>query len=343
MKSLRSLTLILCGLLVALQGCGGPSQDQVKKPTGPAPKAISEAELNLQKAREELTLLQQNNDRLAQRCEVLTARTKELEEIVREKEEKKAPVPPVAAAGNDARIELMGAKAIAEYRAKQLSVRLDTLSKDLERKDQELETIRRDAQQKEAQLESLRQSLEQLRSTAEAHTADLTRRMEQLTRQVQERTEATKKLQKEIEDKTALLESLKSAVADAGKLKSYAESHSSQLQTQLNETLAQLQAARAESQQRTQELTELRNQLATLKHETEQWRGVAERFRAEAERYGQAVQDLQAQASELTARLKALEPAEPQVLDEDYVPPLTEELTTGLMAKMAASQPGQQQ
>jgi DNA repair exonuclease SbcCD ATPase subunit len=334
MDSLRPITILVLSLLLALQGCGGSSVEETKQVAKPPQREVSEAEANLQKAREELTALKQNNEHLAQRCEVLTAKTKELEEIAREKVAKKAPASQPSSIGDDARIELMGAKAIAEFRAKQLSARLDTLSKDLERKDQELEAIRSTAKQKEEEVEALRKSMEQLRATAETQTQNLSRRMEELGRQVQERSEETKKLQKEVNDKTSLLESLKSAVADAGKLKSQAESQSAQLRTQLNEALKQLQAAQAESQQRSAEAAQLRSQIGTFKQETEQWRSAAERFREEAERYGQAVQELQAQASELTAKLQTQESAEqPAAVDEDYVPRIVEEITAGFMAK----------
>jgi chromosome segregation protein len=338
MNFFRSRTILLACVFFVLQGCGGPSPEQSKKPAEPTPQANSEAEANLQKARAELTLLQQQNDKLAQRCEVLTVKTTELEEIVREKEVKGAPAPPATTAGSDARIELMGAKAIAEYRAKQLSARLDLLSKDLERKDQELEAIKKAAEQKEAEVAALKKSMEQLRITAETQTADLTRRMEQLGTQVHERSEATKKLQKEVDEKSALLESLKSAVADAGKVKSFAESQAAQLRTQLDETLKQLQAARAESQQRTSEATDLRNQFTNLNQEMAQWRGAAERFRAEAERYAQALQELQTQASDLTTRLKTLESSEERIWDEEYIPPLTEQITVGPMLGLLSGQ-----
>ncbi len=59
------------------------------------------------------------------------------------------------ASRDDKKIELLGAKAIAEFQVDQLNRRLDKLQADLGAKDNEFASIRQTAEQRESQIEEL--------------------------------------------------------------------------------------------------------------------------------------------------------------------------------------------
>jgi chromosome segregation ATPase len=371
----NSLRYCLLGLAYALvllfQGCSQPQG------TGPAPDllkaqdVVSELQSQLSEARKDLARQHAQNGELIERVQSVMDKLKEAEkDRDREREERKAAearkavqeeaTRSASASGisDPVRIKLMGAKALAEFRAKQLTERLDKLSKDLEAKEQELKAIRENAKKKDEEVQALTKRFDELRATADAKTAELSGRIEKVTKELSQSSAEAKQLEDQLNEKTGLLDALKNAVGDAGRLKARAENEGARLKEELDETQKQLAAKTQESEQRGKQVEELRQGLTNAdqhieqlnavtaklrnrveqlqaaqeqggqeieqlkaewersKQEAEQYRTEADRareevvqFRVEAERQKKMAEGLQAQTSELAAKLQEYEKA----------------------------------
>lgn len=318
MNSLRYCLLALAYALVLLfQGCSQPQGQG----TGSAPdllKArdlVSELQSQLAEARKDLAKQHAQNGELIERVQSVMDKLKEAEkDRDREREERKAAearkqvqeeaTRSASASGisDPVRIKLMGAKALAEFRAKQLSERLDKLGKDLEAKEQELKTIREDAKNKDEEVQTLTKRMDELRATADAKTAELSGRIEKVTKELSQRSAEAKQLEDQLNEKTGLLDALKNAVGDAGRLKARAEAEGARLKKELDETQKQLEAKTQESEQRGKQVEELRQGLTNADQQIEQLnaataklRNRVEQLQAAQEQGGQEIGQLRAE------------------------------------------------
>jgi chromosome segregation ATPase len=311
MNLVRYGLVLVSGLAFAFaQGCGGSSQQKPAAEKGQGQAVVSTLQDQLARAHDDIQREQARNEELVAQVQSLTEK---LRQAQREpgKPGKVATQPPREARGergtDESKIQLMGAKAIAEYRAAQLSRRLDALSKNLDRKEAEMAAIRQTAQSKEAEVGQLRQQIEKLQAGEKARTVELNSRVEQISKDLANRSAEAKKFKQELDEKSGLLDALKNAVTDASKLKSAAENEVTQLRAELAETTKQLETARNVAEQN--------------KSVAEQWQQEAEQFRAKAEASDKELQSqaeraqaaekelqtLKAQTEELSSRLQALE------------------------------------
>ena len=178
------------------------------------------------------------------------------------------------------RIGLMGAKALAEYRAKKLSERLDILKKDLGQKEKELKRITQEAQAKDREVAALSKRVEEFQKGQQARGAEIAQRLEAMKREIVERSAESKRLKSELENNAGLLQTLKNAAADSTKLKAEAEKKIAELQAQLTETQKGLQAQVAEAQKKTEAA---RNDERVARQETEQLKSTLESWRKEVQ------------------------------------------------------------
>lgn len=306
MSLMRYGMVLVSALVLAVQGCGSGSTEKSAQDKGQAKQSVFDLHAQLAQARDEVQREQERNADLRAQVQSLT------EKINQSRAESKgagaAPGRQEAASAPDAsRIQLIGEKALAEYKAGQLSRRLDELSKNLDRKEKELESIRQTAQTKENEVAVLRQQIDKLQAAEQSRSAALNTRLDQITKQLEERSAAAAKFKQELDEKSELLNALKSAVADANKLRSAADNESSRLQTELAEGKRQLDAARQQATQWYQE-AERRGQEGDQKaQEADRWRQEAERYRSMAEASSKDLQELKAHAGELAGRLQAME------------------------------------
>jgi chromosome segregation ATPase len=316
----RYALLLLGALLLACQGCGSVSTEQPQPDKGQAKQSVFDLHAQLAQARDEVQREQERAAGLQAQIQSLTQKTTELQAELdkartgRPKPEATKSQPTSTRSTDPGRIQLMGQKALAEYKADQLSHQLDDLSKDMDRKETELESIRQTAQAKEKEVALLRQQIDKLQAAEQSRTAELSARIDEATKQLEARSAEAKRLKQEVDEKTELLNALKNAVTDAGQLKSAAESENARLQTDLEdaktkiESLTQLANQWKEEADRRGDETEKAAQESVQKgQEADQWRAEAERFRAMAEASAKDVQELKAKAEELIGRLQAME------------------------------------
>ena len=270
----------------------------------------------------------------------------------REEPEEKAVEVPI---GGKASIGILGAKALAEYKAAKLSKAVAKLKEDLERKEAELREKDRNLAQSRKRLKEtdlnvgrLTQQYDQFRNQERAKSDKLAMEINTLSATLESRAREMKRLGAELNDKTALLEALKTAVADARTLKVNAEGKVAKLTQQLNQSNAayvtklkesesKLTASGLETQQIRQQLEALNQQLQSagadigdLKAQAKQavnekvyYHEEATKLKMELERRGKETEELRALVVDLSDRLATAQTVAqpPQVASPEQVAP----------------------
>lgn len=296
-------TILIAAVALICQGCGENRIDKSASQTQPAQQLVSDLQSTLAQARGNLEREKERNLELMERVQVLLDKLKETEGRISVQQ----PAEPAKAAdpGEKKRIELMGAKALAEYRAEQFRRRLDQLNRDLDLKESELEAIRQNSSKKDLEVSELRRNIEELQEADKNRTGQLNAKLEQITRDLEERTQAATRFKKDLDEKTELLAALKNAVSDATKLKANAEAEIARLSADLREALTQLEASQSQVAQYQHELMLAKNSLEQaqidtdrLRQEVGNWQNETERSRNETEQMGQTAESYKKQAEQ---------------------------------------------
>jgi chromosome segregation ATPase len=296
-------TILIAALALICQGCGENRIEKSASQTQPAQQLVSDLQSTLAQARENLDREKERNFELMERVQVLLEKLKETESRIggqQPTETARATDP-----GERKRIELMGAKALAEYRAEQFRRRLDQLNRDLDLKENELEAIRQNSSKKDLEVTELRRNIEELQAADKNRTEQLNAKLGQITRDLEERTEAATRFKKDLDEKTELLAALKNAVSDATKLKANAEAEIARLSGDLREALTQLEASQSQVAQYRQELMLVKSNLEKtqidadrLHQEVGNWQNETDRSRNETEQMRQTADSFKKQAEQ---------------------------------------------
>ncbi len=210
---MRKLLLIMLSSL-ALLGCGESELQQARIQDQ---KAISDLKSQLSEAKDSLDARLKEKEQQVQQVQELTSKLNQVEKAIAAK----AQAEKTKAKGDESRVELMGAKAIAEFKAEQLHRRVEKLTQDLSVKEQEVASIRQNAQQQSGEVEQLRARVTELQKADQSRTAELQSRLESIGKELKERSAAAEQFKRELDEKAELLNALKNAVSDASKLKSH--------------------------------------------------------------------------------------------------------------------------
>jgi chromosome segregation ATPase len=284
--------LAIIGSLFLLQGCVGTDTNDLRPRLKSAKSEIARLESELTAARERIAREEKAAQTLAAELDSMRNELAQVKmraqrgEAARKAADKRREQTEKA---DMSKIGLLGAKALAEYRAKKLSERLDVLKKDLEKKEKELSRIRQEAQAKDREVAALGKRVEEFRQGQQTRAAELANRLEAMNREIAARSEESQRLKNELDDKTGLLQTLKNAAADSSRLKADAEQKIVELKAQLIETEKRLQAELGEKNSRLQarlaeaeKATEAaRNDAKVCRQETEQLKSTVERWRKE--------------------------------------------------------------
>jgi chromosome segregation ATPase len=319
MNSWRYGMMLFLGLVVLVQGCSQSGSHKATSETDRLQKTVSDLQSQLAQAKQTLSGYEDENKRLAAELQSAgrkegTAEQKGLERSSEGGMQTKGPEN--RAGDGEGRIRLMGAKALAEFRAEQLSKRLDKLNKDLDLKEQELVTIRENAETKDEEVANLSRQIKELQDADRTRTSELQGKLDSIGKELAERSTAMDKLKQELGEKTELLNALKSAVTDAAKLKSNAETEVTRLQSELTKAAGQADAAGKQTAQLKHELEQLQNQAVRTREDIDQCREQSEELRAEAESSKQESQKLKAELSELSKKAQVAESAPPAAEEE---------------------------
>jgi chromosome segregation ATPase len=306
MSSLRfgmNMVLIL-GTALSLQACGDSQSDKLRMEAEQRQKYTANLESQLNQARESIARQQDEKRRLVSELDSQREKIRELEAKAAEMQRQRLKEPPDAG-----KIGLMGAKAVAEFKAEQLSKRLDKLSADLEGKEKELARIDRLAKEKDAEVAKLRESIEKLQAAEQSRVHELQSRLDNILKELEQRSADANRFKQDLQEKSELLAALKNAISDAGKLKSVAEAEAASLQTELANTRKQLEATKAQLTQDRRDLQDCAAWADNAAKEMERQAASLEQYRAEAGRIRQESEQLKAAYTDLSNKLKAAEAA----------------------------------
>jgi chromosome segregation ATPase len=311
--------MLFLGLVVLLQGCSQSTVDKSTSETDRLQKSVEDLQSQLAQAKQALSNYEDENKRLAADLQAAGGTERMAEQGALEQSPEgrvQAKGPENKEGDEEGRISLMGAKALAEFRAEQLSKRLDKLNKDMNLKEQELATIRQNAEAKDQEVASLSVKIEELQEADRTRTSELQAKLDAIEQELAERSIAMGKLKQDLDEKTELLTALKSAVADAAKLKSNAETEVTRLQSDLTQAAGQADAVGKQAGQLRRELEQLQNQAFRSREDIEQCRQQYEQLHAEAESSKQESQKLKAELSELSKKVQVAESAPPAAEEE---------------------------
>lgn len=321
----KLFVILLSGL--ALFGCGESELQQARTQDQ---KTISDLKSQVVEAREALDARLKENEQLAKQVQDLTQKVGERERLLAAKAEQERK--PAKGKGEEGRVELMGAKAIAEYKAEQLSRRVEKLTQDLNAKEQEVSSIRQNAQQQNAEVEQLRQRVAALQKAEQTRTTELQSKLDSIAAELKERSAAAEKFKQELDEKTGLLSALKNAVSDASKLKSGAEAEGAKLREDLAEALKQLEAAQGVAGQAREETAKVQAYNEQIQQKLAEWMQYGEQMKQEVERLTQQVN---ASASEISQLREQLQAAQAKL--EEHAPSTIDRIIGGPESKEEAA------
>ena len=316
MKSLLHRSLLLVAAMLVLHGCGETPVEKKLLEATEAQKTVAELQSELARSERQLLKARQETNELQRKLQTLESGAS-----------KEAARPTEKITPDDKRIELLGAKAIAEYQVDQLSRRLDELTKNLNLKEKELEAIRRTAGQRESEVEALRKTVEELQAKDQKRTTELTSRLDKMTQELQQRSADAQRFKHDLDDKSELLNSLKNAVGDASKLKSQAEAEVNRLRAELQETTTRLDAAEKTVEQNRSVIERMQAQDTESRQHIAWYHQAAEQCKEALNRLQQESQALRAQISELSSRLQEPGPKGkqgPSVIDRILQEPMAD-------------------
>jgi chromosome segregation ATPase len=310
---IRIFLIVLSGL--ALLGCGSSNLEQTRLEDQ---KVISDLKAKLVDAQSAMEVRQHDIDRLTRQIQDVTGKNNELQNLLSAKAEQKP-----AKSEPPGRVELLGAKALAEYKAEQLSRRVEKLTADLDRKEQELAEINKTTKTQATEVEQLRQTVAQFQKTDANRTAELQARMESVSKQLKERSDAAEQFRQELNERTELLNALKNAVADASKLKTNAESENAKLRQTLEETKKQLEAANTATEEARQEAVKFHAYGEQIYTQLGQWKQYAEQMKQESERLNNELQTATNEVAQLQEQVQTLqaEMQKPSTVERLLQPP----------------------
>ena len=288
------------------------------KPKPQAQKTIADLQSKLTKAERDLAAARNENTELEGKVDALSKESS--------KEETR---------GDDKKIELLGAKAIAEYQVDQLNRRLDKLTKNLDAKEKELAAIRQTSDHREKEIEGLKTTIERLQTEDKKRTTDLTSKLDKMAEELEQASAASRELKRQLDERDQLLATLKNAVADATKLKAQAEAEGTRVQSELAETTKKLESSEAAREQDRQTIGELQAEEEEARQQVVQYREAAEQSKLETERLKKETDELQAEISDLSSRLRAAQP--PQGNQPSIIDKLLEEPMAGLPAEQPSA------
>ncbi len=340
MNWMRCLSIsLVCAVSFLLTGCGGSELDKTKLELQTRQKQISELEARSSKQTEELRKQTEINDQLSQQMQDLISNVKSLESRLSAKSESK----PAADAKCDeqSRVELLGAKAMAEFRAEQLNKRLENFNKEIEAKDKELEEGNQRTEQKEADLAEMKQRQEGLQAQNDGKTKELQSQLADLNRELAARGEAADRLKKELDEKSELLGALRNAVQDATKLKKATESELAKTRASEAELKNKLEETTNQLAKQNEEIGSFGAQAQSYTQELNRQKELARKMGVETEQLKKETTNLKAQVADLAQRLKSTQAAAssqpeegPSALDQILQTPRTENKDSGSMSNL---------
>lgn len=307
----RSRYFLAIALLVSpmIFGCGpgpkpGASNEQSQQ-------MISSLESELDRARTEVEKQIDINKTLEDQVQSLTSKLDEIEkeEAGSAQSQESSTVSSSGALDSQSRVALMGAKALAEFKAEQLSSKLEKLTKESQARDTDLAKAVEKADALDAELKGIKEALEEKTQQYDSQTTEKTAQINQMGMELKNLSAQVNEMKQEVADKEELLATLKKAWSDATQLKTAAEAESARLKTELTEVNAQLATVTEAAEKSSKEASILKGELQQAQERIESATTQIEKLSSDNQAYSKEVERLKVNAATLSNKLYALERA----------------------------------
>ncbi|MHB8204610.1 MAG: hypothetical protein ACYDHG_13015 [Desulfomonilaceae bacterium] len=291
MKPLGLISIFLILASVSIQSCGGKTDQYSGSEKPGASVQAPNVETELKRAKEKLSSLQTDNQDLQASNKILSEKLKELQDAAENQTNNTPTETSPGGLSDQTRIALMGAKAVAEFKAQQAERRLESLTADLVKKDDELKDALEQAEASSHENEDLKNKLETLNTETAQKKAELEETVKKLEATIAERNSVIIKKEAESKEKEDLLNTLKKAWSDATQLKSAAEADLSKLKTSFTDCQNQTTQLKTMEDQQKKENERLAGELQNLKKDYSSCMAQSQQLKAQSDAYLKQIQD----------------------------------------------------
>ncbi len=303
--------LLAIVLMVSPIICGCGSSGKQGSATEQTQQLITGLRSELEQARKELDSQTELNRSLEDQVQSLAGKLDEIEKQVPQNASTldSQATSSSGALDSQSRVALMGAKALAEFKAEQLSAKLEKLTKESLAREGELVKSSESLESLSGQISQLKNSLQEKTEQFDSIVRGKTAQINQLGLEVKNLTEQITDFRQDVSEKDELLVTLKKAWSDATQLKTAAESDVSRLKTEL-ETMARQSATYKEAAERgSQEATFLKAELEQARERLDSTTAQLEKLTNENLLSNTEIERLKAHSANLANKLYALERA----------------------------------
>jgi len=295
MTILKLFSILLILVSVSLQSCGGKTDQGLgSEKNGPSVQTPN-IETELKRAKERLSSVESENHDLQASKKILSEKLKELQEAAEAEANGptlgKSSEGPSRGISEQTRIALMGAKAIAEFRAQQTEKRLESVTAELTKKDDDLKSALEQLEAASHENGQLKNQLETATAEADQEKSELEQTVKKLESTIAERTSAIGKLEASSKEKEDLLNTLKKAWSDATQLKGSAEADLNQFKTSFAEYQNQTNQLKTSLEEEKKATGRLSGELESLKKDYSSCMAQAQQLKAQADAYLKQIQD----------------------------------------------------
>lgn len=253
MSRFNYLLVLILMVSPIIYGCG--SGGKQNSATDQSQQLIKGLRSELDQTRKELETQKDLNANLEDQVQSLTSKLDEIEKDVSANphQQDSHVVSSSGALDSQSRVALMGAKALADFKAEQLNARLEKLTKESQTREAELARSVENAQLLTGEVAELKKTVQEKADQLSGLTTQKTLQINQLSTEVKNMTQQLADFRQDITDKEELLVTLKKAWSDATQLKGAAEADVTRLKAELETTNKQLAVYKESAERGTQE------------------------------------------------------------------------------------------
>ncbi len=305
MNAVIKLAAVFC-LLGSLLSCTNSDSDRLRIENEQRQKFIVDLQNNLETTKASLSEQKAENEQL--KSELSAAMAK-----MRDGQTTNQPTQPIngakAKSDDPSRIEILGAKAVAEFKADLLAKRLENAQKNinelksqLSAKDNEVKNLAGQIGERDQEISRIKNLAEQEFAVKDNRVSELQSKLDQLTKENAGTLEKLEKLTAEAGENKDLAATFKSALSDATRIKTAAESEIGRLQGEVKNLTATLETTKTE-------LNEVSGDFESCKSGYEQLSSQAEKFRSHAAQLTTENERIKTEMASMSERMKSMEAA----------------------------------
>lgn len=309
MNRLRYAIAIVILVSPIIYGCG--SSDKSGSATEQYQQLISSLRSDLDGARKELEAQTDLNRSLDDQIQSLTSKLDEIERqsSVGVSEPDHSSAGSSAGFDSQSRVALMGAKALAEFKAEQLNAGLEKLTKQLRAKEGELATALGRTQTLSAEVSRLKETVSEATEQYDNLSAQRNTQVGQMSAELKKLSSQVNDLKQDVAEKDELVVTLKKAYSDAAQLKSAAETEANRLRNELSNMNSHLASYRDAAERGAQETAVLKQEIQISQDRLASATTQLEKLTNEAVSSDREIERLKTHSANLANKLYAMERA----------------------------------